>query len=88
MSAQILQRHHFASHLKRMAVVVRVEGEDGFMVLVKVPFFSSILSPISFSLWSLEPELNGEHPISPFFMRLHTTTRTRWSHRDRERPSG
>lgn len=33
--AQIIQRHHFASHLKRMAVVVRVDDESGFTVLVK-----------------------------------------------------
>jgi hypothetical protein len=31
---QIFQRHHFASHLKRMAVVARTE--DSFIALVKV----------------------------------------------------
>lgn len=31
---QIVQRHHFASHLKRMAVVVRIEDE--FLAFVKV----------------------------------------------------
>eukprot|EP00271_Cylindrocystis_brebissonii_P001230 TRINITY_DN11558_c0_g1_i1.p1 TRINITY_DN11558_c0_g1~~TRINITY_DN11558_c0_g1_i1.p1 ORF type:complete len:1051 (-),score=197.83 TRINITY_DN11558_c0_g1_i1:735-3746(-) len=34
-SAQIIQRHHFASHLKRMAVVVRQDEEAGFTVLAK-----------------------------------------------------
>lgn len=33
---QIVQRHHFASHLKRMAVVVRVE--EKFISFVKVRF--------------------------------------------------
>ncbi|OVA03886.1 Cation-transporting P-type ATPase [Macleaya cordata] len=32
-SVQIIQRHHFASHLKRMAVVIRVE--DAFFAFVK-----------------------------------------------------
>jgi cation-transporting ATPase 13A1 len=31
---QIVQRHHFASHLKRMAVVVRTQEE--FLAFVKV----------------------------------------------------
>lgn len=33
-AVQIVQRHHFASHLKRMAVVVRVEEQ--FFAFVKV----------------------------------------------------
>ncbi|GJP47781.1 hypothetical protein CLOM_g6950 [Closterium sp. NIES-68] len=33
--AGIICRHHFASHLKRMAVIARVDNEPGFMVLVK-----------------------------------------------------
>lgn len=33
-SVQIVQRHHFASHLKRMAVVVRVQEQ--FFAFVKV----------------------------------------------------
>eukprot|EP00850_Spirogloea_muscicola_P015302 SM000116S24223 [mRNA] locus=s116:84782:93563:- [translate_table: standard] len=35
LSAQIVQRHHFASHLKRMAVIARVEDKSGYTVLVK-----------------------------------------------------
>lgn len=33
-AVQIVQRHHFASHLKRMAVVVRIQEE--FLAFVKV----------------------------------------------------
>lgn len=33
-AVQIVQRHHFASHLKRMAVVVRIE--ENFFAFVKV----------------------------------------------------
>lgn len=33
---QIVQRHHFASHLKRMAVVARVD--ENFIALVKVKY--------------------------------------------------
>lgn len=33
-AVQIVQRHHFASHLKRMSVVVRVQEE--FFAFVKV----------------------------------------------------
>lgn len=33
-AVQIVQRHHFASHLKRMAVIVRIQEE--FLVFVKV----------------------------------------------------
>ena len=33
-AVQIVQRHHFASHLKRMAVVVRIEEQ--FFAFVKV----------------------------------------------------
>ncbi|CAI7759985.1 unnamed protein product [Closterium sp. NIES-54] len=33
--ASIICRHHFASHLKRMAVIARVDSDPGFMVLVK-----------------------------------------------------
>ena len=33
-AVQIVQRHHFASYLKRMAVVVRMEEE--FLAFVKV----------------------------------------------------
>ncbi|KAL2896530.1 putative manganese-transporting ATPase PDR2 [Bienertia sinuspersici] len=36
---QIVQRHHFASHLKRMAVVVRVE--EKFLSFVKVGFLET-----------------------------------------------
>uniref|UniRef100_A0A7N2LBX7 Uncharacterized protein n=1 Tax=Quercus lobata TaxID=97700 RepID=A0A7N2LBX7_QUELO len=35
-AVQIVQRHHFASHLKRMAVVVRIQEE--FFAFVKVYF--------------------------------------------------
>ena len=38
MEAQIVQRYHFASHLKRMAAVLRVSSESlsGFVAVVKV----------------------------------------------------
>lgn len=38
---QIVQRHHFASYLKRMAVVVRVQEE--FLAFVKVLLFIIII---------------------------------------------
>lgn len=45
-AVQIVQRHHFASHLKRMAVVVR--NQEQFLAFVKV--FRSFL----YSLFSVE----------------------------------
>jgi len=37
---QIVQRYHFASHLKRMAVIVRIQEE--FFAFVKVCLFLSL----------------------------------------------
>ena len=37
---QILQRHHFASHLKRMSTVVRVQ--DSYFAFVKVRVTGSV----------------------------------------------
>jgi magnesium-transporting ATPase (P-type) len=39
---QIVQRYHFASHLKRMAVVVRIQEE--FFAFVKVCYILNVLS--------------------------------------------
>lgn len=38
---QIVQRYHFASHLKRMAVVVRIQEE--FFAFVKVSLFLIVI---------------------------------------------
>lgn len=56
-AVQIVQRHHFASHLKRMAVVVRVQEQ--FFAFVKVwclvPSYLALLdwmrSRVSWSEW-------------------------------------
>lgn len=40
-AVQIVQRHHFASHLKRMAVVVRIQEE--FFAFVKVSLLMDLI---------------------------------------------
>lgn len=48
---QIVQRHHFASHLKRMAVIVRIQDE--FFAFVKVWQLHRSLDNNSLNLCSL-----------------------------------